>query len=45
MSSRLIGFNNIVHVKKKIIADPSTKCSMLSVKDGILETHARTDYC
>lgn len=43
ISNRLVGFNNTVHVKK-LVKEPLTKFSKLSGKDGILESHARTDY-
>jgi len=43
MLNRLVGFNNIVCVKI-LIKEPLTKFSNLSGKDGILESHAHTDY-
>jgi len=43
MSNRLVGFNNTDRVKI-LVKEPLTKFSKLSGKDGILESHAHTDY-
>lgn len=43
MSNRLVGYNKTITVKN-LIKEPLTKFSKLSGKDGILESHARTDY-